>query len=333
MRVAIFTDYSPSIGQGHLSRCCALASWLAEQGGTPTVYVDSSRKELGQLNIRDLKSRQVQVRHWVENLHVVCQALSTAEFVVIDSYRVDQPMVDLLDSQAGNILFIDDFHHFYYRNAWVVDWSLGLEQHPPTSWQGYSKALMGLNYAVLRSTFCAPLPVREFGELREIFVTLGGGETSSHFAYLATQLAQSFPSVQFYATSLGQVKIPLDLPNLTYLGRLDFSAMRMRIREADLVVCGLGQTAYEVLSQATPVIPIALVDNQAGDIAAWRASPFAPFVLRGDAPELFALLRSAIEAMRSEDIRAEISACMRTLALGEGIARLMKKIGIILPHS
>ena len=332
MRVAIFTDYSPSIGQGHLTRCCALASWLAEQGCTPTVYVDSTRKELGLLSTQDLKKCQVQIQCWVENLRVVYQALSAVDFVVVDSYRVDQPMVDLLESQAGNLLFIDDFHHFHYRKAWVVDWSLGLEQHPPTGWRGYPKALMGLDYAVLRSTFCAPLPVREFGVLREVFVTLGGGETSSHFAYLATRLAQSFPDLQFYATSLEQSKAPVDLPNLTYVGRLDSSAMRMRMREADLVVCGLGQTAYEVLSQATPIIPIALVDNQAGDIAAWRAAHFAPFVLRGDAPELFALLHNAIEVMRSEEVRAEISACMGTLALREGVARLMTRIGIILPH-
>ena len=333
MRVAIFTDYSPSIGQGHLTRCCALASWLAEQGCTPTVYVDSTRKELGLLSTQDLKKCQVQIRCWVENPRVVCQALSAADFVVVDSYRVDQPMVDLLESQAGNLLFIDDFHHFHYRKAWVVDWSLGLEQHPPTGWRGYPKALMGLDYAVLRSTFCAPLPVREIGVLREVFVTLGGGETSSHFAYLTTQLAQSFPGVQFYATSLGSPKTAVDLQNLTYLGRLDSLAMRTRMPEADLVVCGLGQTAYEVLSQATPVIPIALVDNQANDVAAWRAAPFAPFVLRGDSLGLFGLLRNAIEAMRSEEVRVEISACMRTLALGGGIARIMAKIGLALPNS
>lgn len=332
MRVAIFTDYSPNIGQGHLTRCCALASWLAKRGCTPTVYIDSTRKELALLGTRDLEDYRVQLRGWVENPHLVCQALVGAALVVVDSYRVDQPMVDLLESQAGNLLFIDDFHHFHYRKAWVVDWSLGLEQHPPTGWRGYPKALMGLDYAVLRSTFCAPLPPREIGVLREVFVTLGGGETSSHFAYLTTQLAQSFPGVQFYATSLGSPKTAVDLQNLTYLGRLDSLAMRMRMREADLVVCGLGQTAYEVLSQATPIIPIALVDNQAGDIAAWRAAHFAPFVLRGEAPELFALLHNAIEAMRSEEVRAEISACMRTLALREGVARLMTRIGIILPH-
>ncbi len=333
MRVAIFTDYSPSVGQGHLTRCCALASWLAEQGCTPTVYVDSTRKELGLLSTQDLKKCQVQIRRWVENLRVVCQALSAVDFVVVDSYRVDQPMVDLLESQASNLLFIDDFHHFHYRKSWVVDWSLGLEQHPPTGWRGYPKALMGLDYAVLRSTFCAPLPVREIGVLREVFVTLGGGGTSSHFAYLTTQLAQSFPGVQFYATSLGSPKTAVDLQNLTYLGRLDSLAMRTRMREADLVVCGLGQTAYEVLSQATPVIPIALVDNQANDVAAWRAAPFAPFVLRGDSLGLVGLLRNAIEAMRSEEVRVEISACMRTLALGGGIARIMAKIGLALPNS
>lgn len=332
MQVAIFTDYSPNIGQGHLTRCCALASWLAKRGCTPTVYIDSTRKELALLGTRDLEDYRVQIRGWVENPHLVCQALVDAALVVVDSYRVDQPMVDLLESQAGNLLFIDDFHHFHYRKAWVVDWSLSLEQHPPTVWRGYPKALLGLSYAVLRSAFCAPLPAREIGVLREVFVTLGGGDTSLRFSYLASQLAQSFPDLQFYATGLEQQKTPVELPNLTYLGRLGPSAMRQRMREPDLVVCGLGQTAYEVLSQATPIIPIALVDNQAGDIAAWRAAHFAPFVLRGDAPELFALLHNAIEAMRSEEVRAEISACMRTLALREGVARLMTRIGIILPH-
>ena len=326
MRVSIFTDYTAKIGQGHLSRCAAMADYLSEQGHEVLLYVEAEDVEHVQQMAASSHYR-LEFIHWKKRVNKVLSLTLGSGLSILDSYAIGQEMVEALEMTQRQWLFVDDYHHLRYRSAWAVDWSVGAEERVPEHWKLSPRCLTGLQYAVLRRPFCEPHELPQVKAIESVLMLLGGTDMRDLLPPLSRAVAQRFPHIRFTAvTPMAEFMPPSD--SVRFVDVMHPQALREAMRAADLVVCGCGQTVLELVALQRPCIPIVVVDNQREDLEAWRKTGFVPFGHVWDEPDLKARLGDSIDYMESIPIRESIVKAMGDVQLREGAKRLFERMGV-----
>lgn len=162
------------------------------------------------------------------------------EIVVVDGIWFDDALLARLKTSARRFVLIDDLADRPFPADIVLNQNI-YARNLDYSAYGAGQLLLGPEYVLIRQDFFAlrevPVPTSS-----HILVTLGGGVTAG----FGDEVAKALSAAGLTSVSIAR-------------GRDDLVAL---MREASLVICGLGVTFLEALASNRLVIGVQLADNQ-----------------------------------------------------------------------
>jgi UDP-2,4-diacetamido-2,4,6-trideoxy-beta-L-altropyranose hydrolase len=323
-RAIIWADSGPGVGLGHIARCCAVAPELARRG------LDVQVVTPGADGARAARDAGVTVAV-ADRLAAACPG--GGGLAIVDSYRVTPAEIEGLRSHGTYVVAFDDTADHVLPADVVINAAPGAdavhyEQQPGRHY------LLGAAYFPLRAAFRAA-PVKTIRDVVEmVLVTVGGEDVHGlleGFMTLAAAVCERARIVGVVGAALAATggdraaaSRPSDRCEVKY-GPADYADL---VCEADVIVCGGGQSLIEAVAAGTPAAAVLLGDDQRPQRAAVIAAGAA--VDGGDwrlaARERDARLRDALALLRPADRRAWLSARGRSLVDGLGAERIADAI-------
>lgn len=275
MDLVLCADATASIGTGHVMRCLALARAIHE-ADIPVrmigrIQVPWVRQRLADEGISfTLIDSSVPERENPDDLLRQLGGASIGTAVVLDGYHFGLDCQTAVRAAGYRLLVIDDYAHLLeYSCDVLLNQNIGAED---LVYKGdIGRKLLGPQYALLRPEFVAArqkAEVRQFsGKVRNILLTLGGGDCSEHLARIAPNF--SVPELQgrtlrVIAGGMPPERIRDILRNcpsrLEILERVE--DMPALLLDTDLCVTAGGSTCWELCCLGVPFVVTPLAENQ-----------------------------------------------------------------------
>lgn len=267
MRRALFRfDVGPGFGEGHMSRCLALAETLEQRGWDVTYAISNTSQPY--MDEKYAPSTLVLDKGSIPSQHVVGYDLA-----IIDHYGLDSSYENMMRNYAQRIVVIDDLANRDHDCDWLID------SAPGQSLIRYKErlsancvTLLGVDYALLKQAFIEARSQTTNQGTREkqlrLLISMGAIDSRNVTFLVLRAVAQ--------IQQLGQVTIAIGpaAPNLADLksqvAKLDFNAelivgtkdMPGLILEHDIAVGAPGVSALERACLALPQLLIETAANQ-----------------------------------------------------------------------
>lgn len=333
--VLIRPEVGPGVGLDHLDRCLALAQGLERFGAAPVFAVHPDEVARARTAARGFASVPIEGdpgSH--DELPGLLQAAASASAsaVVTDSYRIDGGYLAALRAQGLIVASVDDQARFGTAAHLVVDGSIHAEKAPHRSTTGDTEFLLGTDYALLQREYWHPAPRRIRPRAARVLVAVDLAHHPVAEGVLSV-LAGVQPSLTI-AVVLGPYEADTDWPSawarrfgdqLTVLrGPL---SLREHLLEADLVVCGGGQTAYQALAVGTPVLALGLAHERAGDVEALGSAGLAQTVaVSGGMADEGRLRGALLDMLQATGFRKKLADRGQRAVDGQGAIRVARRL-------
>lgn len=266
-------DSGPAVGTGHLMRCLALAEACRERG-IESVLVTSeiadSLRERVQLTGTEVIALDVEPASREDAAGTAeIAAGRAASWVVLDGYDFDPSFQRALMQTGRRLLVVDDNGHLPEYRADVL-----LNQNPYARRDMYEASdidtyLLGPRYALLRTEFLmASGRRRRTAPCGNILVTFGGAD--EHNLTERTMVAIGSLVKRFEVTVLvgalnaneEHLRAVAEEVGLHCNWLRNSSNVSDVMAWADLAVTAAGSTCWELAYMGTPMICVAVADNQ-----------------------------------------------------------------------
>lgn len=296
--VLVVADAGRDVGLGHLGRSSAVATALLRRGLDVECRANGATQEMGVDGIA-----------WTP-----FQDGDHGTTLMLDSYLLDP-------AETATAVGADRLVLMYDRAGDVPEADLVVAPASPD--QQTERKLTGLRYACLRPAFWE-LGARELrNEVRRVLVTTGGSDPGGHLAELSRVALDMLPGASVGAVEAAQStgELPDGAEEVRANPLLDV------LLDADIVVCGAGQTMLEAAAAGTPCIALPLADNQREQAARMSESGAVRVVEPGDRQALEASFR---ELAQMPEVRRAMSERGQELVDGNGALRVASSIGALM---
>jgi UDP-2,4-diacetamido-2,4,6-trideoxy-beta-L-altropyranose hydrolase len=308
MRTAAFfrVDASPAIGGGHLSRCLALASQLAERGASVcflSAPLDQSYER--QITARGYELMAIALeKHahesplaaWLDADAQFCAKLLAASprqerrVLIVDHYSLDRRWHLVLRSSVDTIGVIDDLANRSHDCDVVIDQAYGGDA---SRYAGLVPdrcvGLFGTRYALLRPEFAQwrdkrMRSTRASGRPRVIHVFFGTEDTKANSLRFARLLLRIDPALEIRVAVSARYPDPDGLDELRRSsdGRMSWEMVGPRMAEhmagCDVAVGAPGQATWERACLGLPAIYVPVSDNQVAILERLRAAGLCAYL-------------------------------------------------------
>ncbi|MBI9014621.1 MAG: UDP-2,4-diacetamido-2,4,6-trideoxy-beta-L-altropyranose hydrolase [Clostridiales bacterium] len=260
MRVLIFTEGGKDNGLGHIYRCISLYDEIESRGVVVELVINTAD---GCMSV--CKNKKVKQTNWL-NEDFLDSYISSDDYCIVDSYLVDENLLEIMSEKCEKCLFIDDFSRVNYPKGIVVNPSIliNTNDYPQSKERDY---LLGLKYIILRNAFNNSKRLTINKEVKRVMITLGGSDIRNLTRLVIHEISTKYPKIIFDVVigkayeNFDEIK-NYDYSNIKY--HLDLSAeeMKGKMLASDLVITAAGQTIFELLATETPFIPIKVAENQ-----------------------------------------------------------------------
>lgn len=260
MTVTFFTEAGQRFGYGHLFRCLSLAQALAEEGGIPRFYVQGDKAAADLIPPDWLED----VAPWWEACDRYRPRLEREEgWLVIDSYHAPGCWY----TWAPRTVVFDDENRLTYGRGLVLNASLyasRLDYPPECAARAY---LLGPSWQMLRRAFWQPAPAEHQGPVRNLFLSLGGGDPHGMMPHLMETARRALPGVSLRVVtgsgnpSLSEIQKRLWDGDVCHCD-LDDRRMVAVMAECQAGLAAAGQTLFEAACLGLPLVTLAVADNQ-----------------------------------------------------------------------
>lgn len=328
-RLAIRADASIDVGAGHVMRCLALAEAWNRSGGesdlftvAPPPLVEAAAKRVA-VRVRSCASAG---EAWTA---IVGWTRANADaWAVLDSYDLGREARDTIRAAGARLLVIDDcatdanVHCDLLLNQSIGADALGYRVEKAT------RCCFGPTYALIRAEFRQQRSIRRFdASASRLVVTFGGADAHNQAARVARLLAGAVPPLE--ATIVAGQAHPDGGPEIASRSgvqikwRTPGDGMASVLAAADLAICAAGTTCWELACLGVPALTMVVADNQCrvaaamGEAGINRSLGWFNAVSDGE-------LATAIETMRRDDARGEMSRRGRALVDGLGANRVVE---------
>lgn len=312
MKVLIKAETGPTVGLGHLVRCTAIQQALTERGVDARFCLDGADGEeyLQELGIPyDLRPLDDTPR---------CDVL------LVDSYSLPLAFYERAAGVTALLVSLDDNLRLPYPSGLVVNGTIYAQSLPYPA-RASVRYLLGPRFACLRRDFWAVPPRNTRGTLRRVGFILGGTGADVALA-LARGLALRRRDLEVHVVA---VKRPTRtaVPRVAIRGPLSGAQMRDFMLYMDVVVCGGGQTPYELARCGVPALALRLADNQTRNIEALSAAGIVEVLGPYDSATTDDALLAALGRMDFSR-RRRVCDLGRRLVDGKGAARVADEMVI-----
>ena len=261
MNVVVLTEYSKTIGFGHISRSSSLAEAFEQKGYTVVFLV----REWGNEPL-DLKFKTEKV-DW-ENPALLREFVSENDILVFDTYQVQKRELTTLSLPYPRVVSIADskmnFAHkgiVLFANAYAPDLLDNVNQ-------ANVEIINGAEYLLYRSEFwrLSHFQVDVRPEIKKVLIGLGGYVNNDVLQKTIVTLREVLRHIEIKV--LGNLDEGFDA-GIEALGFLQPHALISEYLESDLVIANGGQTLNEVILMGIPVIGVAVASNQKRNLHFW----------------------------------------------------------------
>ena len=331
---------SPSVGMGHLVRCCELARSLRERG-RDSILIGPDKALLGNTDRTLFRAIYPVAKRddWVTDVGRVLSiaARHEASCAVMDDYRIEPEYGAAL--RAGGIRFLQQFDaskpRLYHADILV---NAGPYEEPEhyTDYLAHSstRLLLGPKYAVLRPDFRRIVPRPTAPEVGRIFVCFGGGDDQGAILLTVAALRPLMRAGMQIDVVSGKGNshkdaIRAELAPLRDAGinfHVDAQKVADLMRNADMAVIAGGTMSYETAICGTPSILIAIAGNQIRSCQGWQERAGAAFLGPIGTVTKDQIGHAAARLLGNATLRGAIASAGRSLVDGQGIMRITDAI-------
>jgi spore coat polysaccharide biosynthesis predicted glycosyltransferase SpsG len=308
-RVLFRADCGTSIGDGHVMRCLALAEGLAELGAE-CLLITANPGERAAAAWRQAGfavERLTAHSGGVEDGRRTAAAARGADCLVVDGYRFDAAMWDVLPDAKAALLGYDD-------TGEDLPATIVVNQNPgATAFAGLyrraGRALLGPRYASIRRAVRVAAHYCGDG----VLICLGGATPATIGHGIAVAIRDLNPHLPVTLVGPGATAMSAALG----LRLLEPAELAPLLSRADLVVCGAGVLALEGAYLGRAMVVMALADNQRPGAEAMAREGLAR---KAESPEEAA--RLTVRLMADADARRRLGMAARTAVDGHGQRRI-----------
>ena len=266
VRVAFRTGGGSEIGLGHVLRCLTLAKALRDRKVDCLFLLDGDQAVFDLVLASGFQLSRIHPSDDLLETHQQCKSLRIG-MVVADSYVLTPSYINGLRDAGFAVTVLDDLGDRDLPAHLVVNGSAGAENIPYESSQK-TKFLLGPKYILLRPEFLQ-VPIRPINDYVEhVMVTVGGSDPHALTGRLMGYIAEALGPVQQDVVvgplfrDVDAIRAMANEASGTITLHESAPNMKELMLQADLVLCGGGQTTYELAALGTPAIAIQTAKNQ-----------------------------------------------------------------------
>jgi len=276
-KVIILTEGDTYTGHGHVTRCVSLYQAFQETGIKPALLIKGDDTVIPLVRFLDYR-----IVDWFD-LKFLKDEIKRADIVVVDSYKADISIYELISEYVAVPVYIDDTKRLNYPKGVVVNGSIYAKEigYPEKEDVFY---LLGTDYTPLRREFWNVPEKSIEGDLATIMITFGGNDTRCLTPRVLEALCEEFSQIEKVVVVGGGFRreeverIEKIADGNTKLVRSPTAELMKRVMlEADVAVSAGGQTLYELARIGTPTVAVAVADNQLGNVTGWSKTGFAEY--------------------------------------------------------
>lgn len=332
-------DASAVLGAGHVMRCLALAQGWRARGGfvrflshRPDAALARHFESCG-ADVLDLDACYPDRRDLDLTIAILRQTAAAAEaspWVVLDGYHFDLDYQQSLRRAGGRLLVIDDDARLARYDADLIA-NHGLHalqlDYPAASTDSGAWLLLGTRHALLRQEFMRwrGFERKVADRAKNVLVTLGGG--AAHPALI--EVIAALQTVNDPALEVRVVVGPLhplrrgfEQGSHIHL-ETAVSDMSKLMAWADLAIAAGGTTAWELAFMQTPMLLVAVADNQLGVAESLDEFGAAEFLGPADSLKAPELAQAVQGIMADPQRRRRMARRGAQLVDGRGVERVI----------
>ncbi len=315
LRVSIFTETGRGVGLGHVRRCLALRGAAAEAEAQTRVFV------AGDIPIAFASGADTELEpcDWIAAVEPALAVLDRwpADVVVVDSYSVTGQTLERLGARVPCLVLVDDLADRATPVDVVVNGGyhaarLHYRGRPDTVY------LLGPRYALLDVEFDGTPERSAAGLVHRVLVTLGGAAPADLLQRVVETARRAIPPAEI-DVAVGPFVPDLGLAGERIRVHRGLTSLKPLLAVSDLAITAGGMTLYECLATGTPVVAIAIADNQRPNVESLGRAGL--LVDGGES------LAGAIETLASDGrLRQAMSRRGRDVVDGRGSRRVVRLI-------
>ena len=336
----IRVDAGSGTGLGHLHRCLALSEALHQRGARVIFLLAASEEDVERIkrsnfhcdSMANLERGGVQDYERTES----SARKYGCRTIVVDSYAVKNEFVEKLRNSGFRVVVINDDTHAPSSAHVLINGGAHAQQLPYESVEGDTQFLLGPRYALLRQQFWNVSTKEIRRAVNNVLLCVGGDDSLGVMPQLVRQLDTVINKKCTFNVVIGPYFVNRDeieqivLPTSRELRFFDEPEDLFDLMMAnDVAVTAGGQTAYELVATGTPLLAVALFDNQrlgAQALADAGALLFSGFAESGRLPsdlsKMFRLLVSDIS------LRQRLSRTAQSTIDGMGARRVAEVLTV-----
>jgi UDP-2,4-diacetamido-2,4,6-trideoxy-beta-L-altropyranose hydrolase len=323
--ILILTEFGTKVGYGHLTRCFSVAEAFRSAKKSVEIWGAPGPGTAAPVSAAD------RIVEWYDAAGKLAAQIAAFDAIIVDSFIATLPQIEHLTRCNPRIAFIDDFVRRSYRQGCVIDWTVGAEKFAYPKKAPAVTYLLGSQYSALRPPFASQWERKHPDVPRSVLVTFGGSDIREMTAPVLALLNNAFPTLKKRVV-LGAGFRTLDYKPLGTNPQIEFTVapngaqMQALMAEADLALCGGGQTLFELASQGLAPVVISMIDNQEDDVSGFTRIGFASSAGWWNDSRLFSNIATGLRVLWPREVRVERAQMGRRWVDGLGAGRLRDRL-------
>ena len=260
-RVVIKPDTTPGIGLGHLYRCLSIISMIKDY--FDCILYDSFPTK----KIEQIASTYCKYEKGKQLFGSFLEFLNEDDIVLVDDYNINAKDELAIKQLKTMLVLIDDNFFRKYHADLIINHCPGIKPNQYNAPK--SKLLLGLDYAILRPAFLAPIKSSNINN-DNIFICFGGDDSKN----LTSQTIKTLEKVstqlnikvvigpRFANKNKLNTEIEKSKHNIELLASVNELEMAKLIHSSKLCIVACSSILIEVKAMGVPCIGIKYVNNQ-----------------------------------------------------------------------
>lgn len=256
-KVLIYANGGQSVGLGHIVRMISFASYLK---GFQIYFVsdNKSRFSAGHDLVKNSGFELVKIQTLDEILEI------KAEFLIVDSYDVSAEFFTKSKMKFKKVMCIDDECELgFYDVDYIFNQNLYAKTLPYKTSERTEKIF---EFLCLRDEFLGQNKIHIKNEITDILLTLGGSDdknlTKKIILSLSEFLKQKNITLHIVIGKAFKFRDEIISFESKNIKCYENAKMVDLMKNCDIAICGLGQTAYELFCLGVPILGLILAKNQ-----------------------------------------------------------------------
>lgn len=265
MKAVFLTEYSTSIGFGHLARCIALADEFYKQNFAVKFIIRGSTFPPPLLFDYSLNE-------W--NSSEFIQKINTEKTLLIfDSYLVKQNELNKITQDVNYPISISDSQKNYVEKGLVIIPSAYGFEILKTIKNLHFDYLVGPEYVLFRKEFISNIPIRKKinEKVKSVLISLGGFPDVRILNIIIESLLHNFNELKIYIVgNINNFGLLMQNEYIQHLNFLNTKKYVSLMNDVDFAILNGGQSLNEAILLKVPSIAIPTARNQLKNITYWK---------------------------------------------------------------